>query len=226
MALGWRGQYYRYKEVFLNVASVYKKRADVRMFLEIILSLATISIFLIFALKPTVLTIIGLVREINEKQSTIAGLDLKLRNLTAARNIYNQEAESIPIIESAVPETPDIQVLVRQIQGISAKDSVNLLGFSVGEITFIGKDAKKKTSAEIKPLPEGSKEIPVSISISGDYQNLNAFIKDLENFRRPIKIDSLSINTSETANGKSIVAVITGRFPYLGQNKTAEESKK
>lgn len=217
MALGWRGQYSRYKEVFLNVSVVYKRRADVRMFLEIVLSLSTVIIFLLFALKPTVLTIISLVKEINEKQTAIAGLDQKIRDLNTARNIYSQEASSIPIVESAVPETPDIQTLVGQVQGMASKNSVNLLGFSVGEITIIGTDQKKKTKSDVKSLPEGSREIPVSVSVSGEYQNLNSFLSDLENFRRPFKFDTLGINSTETAEGRSIVAVITGRFPYLEQ---------
>jgi Tfp pilus assembly protein PilO len=217
MALGWRGQYYRYKELFLNIAAVYKRRADVRMFLEIILSLSTVTIFLIFALKPTVITIISLVKEIDEKQNSIATLDKKIQDLNTARNIYSQEASSVSLIESAIPINPDIQVIVGQIQGMASKNSVSLRGFSTGEIVIIGTSQKKKSASDNKPLPGDSKEIPVSITISGDYQNINSFLNDLENFRRQLKIDTLGINSSETAQGKSIVAIITGRFPYLGE---------
>ena len=59
--------------------------------------------------------------------------------------------------------------------------------------------------------------MPVSISVKGNYSNLLAFIKDLENLRIPIKIDSLTINSSQTQEGSIIVGVITARVPFLGQ---------
>lgn len=218
MALGWKGQYTRYKGYFLNITEVYKRRADFRMFLEVILSLSTVIIFLLFALKPTVITIIGLVKEINEKKTTVATLNQKIQDLSAARVLYNQQVQSVPTIEAAVPMNPDVQVLVGQVQGIAAKDSSNLLSFSIGEITIIGPSQKKKSSSKDNPLPGEAREIPVSISISGDYPNLVNFITDLENFRRSIKIDNLTISSSESDKGKTIVLIINGRFPYLGTN--------
>ena len=62
MATGWRGQYIRYRGFFLNIVDLYKKRADLRAFLEVILSISTVTIFLLFALKPTMLTIVSFVK--------------------------------------------------------------------------------------------------------------------------------------------------------------------
>ena len=43
MAVGWRKDYTRYQRYFLNLFAVYKNRDDVKAFLEIVLSLATIT---------------------------------------------------------------------------------------------------------------------------------------------------------------------------------------
>lgn len=219
MALGWRGQYTRYRELFLNILSLYKKRRDLRMFLEIILSLVTIIIFLSFALKPTALTIIALVKEIDEKEKTIVALDQKIANLDIAREVYASIEGLVPIIDSAVPSEPKPERFVEQVQLIAAKNSTQILGVSVGEITLLGtkeKETKKKTS-ELTPLPAPSKEMSVSISISGTYQGIIATIRDLENLRRPIKIDSFGINSTTSESGKIIVAVVSGRIPYIKQ---------
>ena len=45
MKQGWRGQYYRYRGYFLDILNLYKKRSDLRAFVEVILSLSTITIF-------------------------------------------------------------------------------------------------------------------------------------------------------------------------------------
>ena len=92
MALGWRGSYSRYKEFFLNITALYKKKAELRAFLEIILSLSTIIIFLLFALKPTVITIVSLLQQIREKQDTLSGLTQKVSDLQKANNRLTHEA--------------------------------------------------------------------------------------------------------------------------------------
>jgi hypothetical protein len=60
MALGWRQGYSRYRAYFLNIYNLYKQRPDLRMFLEILLSLGAIAIFAAFAVRPTALTIVQL----------------------------------------------------------------------------------------------------------------------------------------------------------------------
>ena len=81
MNQSWRREYLRYKSYFLNVMGRYKERADVKVYLEILLSLATISVFAIFALRPTILTIAGLLKEIETKKETLAKMDEKISNL-------------------------------------------------------------------------------------------------------------------------------------------------
>jgi hypothetical protein len=215
MALGWRGQYARYKDFYLNVLSLYKKRADLRMFLEVMLSLATVIIFSLFALRPTVITIISLVKEIDEKEAVVAALDQKISDLQVARNVYSQELPNIPVIEDSIPTSPSPDIIVRQIEGLSSKNSVQVLGVSVGELTLVGKEVSKNKNNDLKPLPAGTKEMTISIGVTGTFQNLNAVVKDIENLRIPIKVDILGVNASSTEAGRIIVAVISGRIPFL-----------
>ena len=88
MALGWRGQYYRYKDYFLNIVALYKQRRDLRAFLEVILSLSTVIIFVVFALKPTALTIISLYNEIKVKKDTLRVYNAHLESVHFNREEY------------------------------------------------------------------------------------------------------------------------------------------
>lgn len=217
MALGWKGQYVRYREFYLNVMQVYKKNADLRAFLEVSLSLTTVTIFLVFALKPTALTIISLLQTIKEKQSTIASLDLKTRNLQTASGIFEQYQNVIPDVDIAVSTAADPDVITKQIQGIAAKNGVTIMGLSIGQITLIGKDTSPKKTQDYKPLPGNPKEMAISISVKGEYESLINFAKDFENLRVISKIDVFGINSSQTEQAQFIVAIISGRVPYLGQ---------
>ena len=85
MAGGWRSNYLRYRSFFLNIYNVYKRRPDLKMFMEILLSLGTISFFAAFALRPTALTIVDLLEQIDEKETTIEKMDQKIQNLLLSR---------------------------------------------------------------------------------------------------------------------------------------------
>lgn len=215
MALGWRSQYYRYRGFFLNVVSLYKQRAELRAFTEVALSIATITIFLLFALKPTALTIIELAKEIGEKKATIASLDQKISDLREAASVYQQNQNLFPSLDIAISNKPKPDTITRQVEGLAAKNSVSLLGLSVGQVTLLGDSSSTKKSSELTPLPEDSLEMPIAINIQGDYPNLTAFITDLENLRIVSKVDSISVGSSEVNENKVIVALISARIPYL-----------
>lgn len=216
MALGWRSQYARYRSYFLNVLAIYKQKPDVKMFLEIILSLITISFFGVFALRPTVLTIANLLTEIKEKESVVVKMDTKIANLEKAQNTYLNESFRLPIITSSVPLSAEPEKFVRQVEALAAKNSVRVLGMSIGETTIVGKEDAKKKSKETSPLPEDAKSVDVSISLTGSYSALSTFASELLNLRRPVKIDLFGFNSSQAETGASLVLVISGRTPYLG----------
>lgn len=218
MALGWRRGYLRYKSFFLNVIAVYKRRKDLRMFLEIFLSLATISFFAVFALKPTLLTIAELVKEIRTKEETVAKMDEKIQNLDRAQNVYAQEQANISLLKDAIPSAPVPDFFVRQIEGATTKHPITILGMSMGEATLIGEEKVQRRGEELEALPGGAKGITFSISATSGYQDLAAFLSTLQDLRRPVKIDATTINSSETDIGKFIVLVVTGRTPYLRES--------
>ena len=222
MALGWRSQYSRYKGFFLKAFVVYKKRQDVRMFLEIILSMIAISFFASFALRPTVITISELVKEIKSKEQTVAIMDQKIQDLAAAKATFNRESARIPQVLAAVPDSPTPETFVRQIEGLAAKNSLSLLGISVEEVTLVG-EAKPSTSDSETSFPQGARDLTFSANLSGSYPGLLTFLSDLEKLRRPGKIDTVIIATSEKDGVKILTIVVSGRTVYLDQNIKTDE---
>jgi Tfp pilus assembly protein PilO len=215
MALGWRGSYLRYKSFFLNISELYKKRADFRAFIEIVLSISTIIIFLLFALKPTAITIVNLLQEIKQKKETLSALTQKEKNLRIAEALLTQYQTYLPDIDTAVPSVVSPDLLVKQIEGLATKDSVNIVGISVNQVTIVGTTPKTVSPPGAKAAPENASKMPFSVSIKGSYPDLMTFIKDFENLRVITKIDDLEISSSTTNQGRAIVAVISGWEPFL-----------
>lgn len=217
MATNWRDQYQRYREFYLNIQALYKQRADLRAFLEIILSLSTVLIFLLFALKPTALTIISLYNEIKEKQQTVATLDKKISDLASATKLMAANQQFIPDVNAAVSDSARPDLIVQQVQSLAAKDSVTLLGVSIGEVNVIGTNKKDSSGVGTTPLPDNANPMSVSISVKGDYSSVVQLVKDFESLRMTTKIDIVTISASDTEQGRVIVAIISGRVPFLGK---------
>jgi hypothetical protein len=216
MALGWRKEYQRYREQFLNVVKLYQKREDIRVYLEIILSLGTIIFFALFALRPTILTISQLYKDIKSKEEIVIKLDEKINNLEIAQGLVTQKQAFIEIARLSVPGEPTPESFARQIEGLSQASSISLLGISVGEVTLMGDVKKGPQDKDLTPLPEGAMGMQFSLSISGNYQNLYAFLTSLENLRRPVAIDGVSITTNKNDQEEiKITMLVSGRAPFL-----------
>lgn len=207
----------RYREFFLDITNLYKQRPDLRAFIEVILSISTITMFLLFALKPTALTIIDLVKEINEKKAVVSKLDQKISDLQVARNLLNQNQSLIPYLDTAIETLPKPDIVSKQIMGLASKDSVSVSGLSIGQVILVGKDTSARRISEFKPLPGDAREMAISINVQGDYAALSTFARDFENLRITTKIDTLEISTSTSSQGSVIVALISGRVPFTGE---------
>ena len=218
MPSGWRARYLRYQEVFLNIINVYRRRQDVKMFLEIILSASTIAFFSFFALRPTAVTIAELIRDVREKEEIANKMDEKIQNLGKAHLAFDSEGASIGQVEFSVPSNPQPETLVRQIEALATSRSTNILGISIGEITLLG-EAKPKSRQDVEELPEGALGVPFTVSVSGDYPALQNFLADIERLRRPLKIDTVGISSTDQEGVKILVLVSSGRTPYLGDKK-------
>ena len=215
MAFGQRqGSYSRYREYFLKLSLLYNKPGDIRMFIELALSLATLSFFLFFVLRPTVLTITQLFKDVNTKEETIKQLDEKIQNLNTAQNIMDRERKNIEKLDSAIPNGPLPDKFIRQIESIAQKNGSPISALTVDEVTLIGKEGNFKP---IERLPEGTSGLNISISLTGNnYQPLISFLSDLENTRRPLLLDSVSLNSVIIEKDQqSLLMTIVGRVPFL-----------
>lgn len=178
------------------------------MFMEIILSLITISFFGIFALRPTFLTISTLLKEINSKKETIAKMDTKIKNLQTAQNILSQESLRIPMVELSIPVLPQPQTFVHQIEGSATTAQVQILGVRIDETPLKGNTSVKDENM-----------MGFSVSATGSFQNLFSFLKNLENLRNPIKVDVLGVSLTKQETGNILTLVVTGKIPYLEGTK-------
>ncbi len=225
MGQGWKKDYVRYKSFFLNVLSVYNTRPNLKIYLELILSLGTIIVFSVFAIKPTILTIIDINNEIKSKEDVVIKLDNKIRDLKIASSILQKQPTDLKLIDQAVPANAELEIVINQIEKIAATNSVQITSLTSSELLLKGAFTTKKRVNDLNPLIENANELPISLSVSGDYQNLVLFLQSIEDLRRPINFDSFVFNTSKSTEDKKIITLtISGRMPFLMINQVKQDN--
>lgn len=218
MQSSWRGQYSKYKDFFLSAYQTYTKKEEVKMSLEIILSLFTSALFIVFALKPTAITILELLKSIKEKEQTLSLMDQKIVNTQKAKDIFSASQDTITLTLNSVPDHPEPDNLSTQIQGLSSQDGVSVGSISVSPTAILGKGSST-TIPNTDALPDNVNGASFSLNVSSqNYVSLINFLSDLKKLRRAIKIDSVKLSTTDTLGGSALTIAITGRVAYLSNN--------
>ena len=229
MDAGWRRNYLRYKSFFLNMLTQYRERSDWKAYLEILLSLSTISVFSIFALRPTILTIAELIQQIEEKKQTVAKMDSKIQNLGRAQTLYDRQRPNISLLtESTIPKNPKSDVLARQIEGLSAKHQTPVSTFSFGEAVILGESTPvviQNEDGEVveSDFSDSAQQHFTLNSVLGidSYPSALNFLRDFENMRTPPKIDTaeLSVKEDPRNRAKELVLVVDGELIYMTEKE-------
>lgn len=227
MAQGWKRDYTRYKSFFLNIVALYNSKPSLKIYFELILSLTTIVVFALFAIRPTILTILEINNEIKTKESTITKLEKKISDLQKATNILQNESANLSLINQAVPSESEIDKYISQIEFLASNTGVQITSISSTDLLIKGKQEDSKKVNDLSPLPDNPNEMKLSMSVTGSYPNLLNFMTSVENLRRPIQFDNFILNsTKSTSDEKILTLTITGRVPYLVNNKEIKEDVK
>jgi Tfp pilus assembly protein PilO len=201
MAFNWQTELYRYRRYFTDIRRFYHLK-KVRVYTEIVLSILTVAFFLFFAIRPTVITITGLIKEISDKKMVVQKLEEKINNLNLAQQEYLLVQNDLYLVDQALPEDSQISVLVRQIEGLCFKTGVSLEGVQYSSLEIKSRIFKNE------PQP-----VEIKLVVSGDYQNLKNFLYSLNNFRRVFKIDGFGFKTSKEE--EKLTLSISGKTFYL-----------
>lgn len=168
-----------------------RKQQENRRFLrslEITATFITITFFMYFAIRPTVITISSLKGEIESKKLLKTALRSKINDVIQAQDAYSQVQERYQIINTSLPDSPHFFDAAYQIQqtGLGSSLSIDTLTFNLAQPVS---DAKKDPSLAT---------YSVGLNLEGDFPPALKLASELLKNRRLVNIDSLNF-TSEIA---------------------------
>jgi Tfp pilus assembly protein PilO len=204
MNFDWRTEYYRYRRYFFSLGKI-SKTPQIRSFAWLSLTLFAIAFFAIMAIRPTLVTIAKLNREIKDKREASQKLQTKINAIVAAQAQYAKNLDNLPLLEEALPSKSEFPRLAFFLEENASTSAVELKNLTFEKIEVSGKSSSPSAKAN---------SLNFSLSASGDYANLKDFINRLENSRRILELDSIIFNQVKKEEGWQLSIQVAGQASF------------
>lgn len=188
-------KYYRY---FTYIEPVIKNPI-IKTYGYTIFTIIMTGIFILFAIKPTLETIILLQKKLTVQQDSLKKIDKKITDTETAQTNYKNIAPDIKsTIVSYVPSNPDLANLIKSLESSTSETDATISALQFQPISI----DKKTDSNELK-------EITFTFNIEGSYDTLKNVLQNIYTGGRLITIDKLILN--KVASGNILLMNISGK---------------
>lgn len=171
----------RYQRYYTWIGPFLSK-PKTRAYTFLTLSLFCVAFFLFFAIRPTINTIFGLRKQIQDEKSVEKKLQDKINALSQIQAEYGVIQSYLPALNAALPTKADIVDLVKTVEKLANENQASLSAVQIGE-TSLDDSAASITSAAPTVNTQKNKDIskqtfvssiPVSFvfTVEGDYSNI------------------------------------------------------
>lgn len=178
-------------------------QTKVKAYTMLILSLLSMSFFGYFAIRPTLITIATLKRQIKDASFVDSKLQEKINNLSQAQMEYEQIKPDLGIINDALPQDPRFPSFVKIMERIASQSGTTIEGVNFNIINL--STVESSSSA-------GEKTIKFDFTLHGDYSNLTDFLNRLSNAERIVIIDKIGLVKKET---QPLGLTLSGQIFYV-----------
>lgn len=193
----------RYFRYFTYVEPVLKAPI-VRTYGSLILTFISLTVFVIFAIKPTFETILVLQKKLSDEQAVLKQIKQKSQDLrTGIENYQKLDDSTKQKIDTTVPKNLDLGTVVSALEqaALSAEASVSALQFQ--PITM---EKSNDQSFEAKLA-----EISFTFNVEGSFDKQKKVLQSLRQSSRLISVTGLIFNKIEGG----LLMSVTGKAYYL-----------
>lgn len=177
----------------------------IRTYGSTIFTLVVMTVFILFAIRPTIETILVLQKRLGDSNSVLEKINQKANDLTIGKQNYDNLDQNIKTaISTAIPDSADLKTLIQTLKQAAITHEASISALQIQPFVL---EAKNETQ------PGKSADISFTFNIEGAYKDLLALLQDLKSSSRVISIETLSL--SKVSEGSGIIMSITGKAYYI-----------
>ena len=169
-----------------------KKTSD---YIFIIFFLLIFSIFIIFAIKPSLTTAFSLKKEELDLKRVDRIYEEKINSITSIQMQIEENRDNLPLLSQSISEHPEVNKIIEDIKKTADKNSLTINKASIVDINL------SSTNQELQ-------DVKLIMEVGVSFDNLKRFMTDLFSQRRLKIIDNVIINRDKESSSSSDLKVI------------------
>jgi Tfp pilus assembly protein PilO len=201
---------------------------SVQVSLALVLSLFVMSLFIVFALRPTILSIVNLKKTLIESEKILTQLETKVGALQKASTQLEALKPFLSTINTSVPnEGANYSPFTIAVESLARETGTQIESETVGPTLLFSRILSPFAPNKNQKIID----LPFSIRVTGGYNATAEFMNKLLKMERVMMIESVTITRESAAKGvtPTVSLNISGNAYYLADeaqlNKALEVKK-
>lgn len=157
----------------------------------VIIFLLIFSIFIVAAIKPALTTAFSLQREEAELTKLDAKYEEAIISIVNTQSLIEEVRDDLPLYDEALPDRPNVNTLLNDIQTAAAENEITPTSINVGEVNL-----KQVGGIKVKTLK-------ITMEASSSFDKLRGFTDSLITQRRLKAIDQFKIEKNDKIKGST-----------------------
>jgi len=159
--------------------SIFEKKGG--EYTYIIFFLIIFSVFIIFAIRPSLTTAYSLKKEEADLTKLDQVYEEKISNITLIQTQIEENRDNLPLLNQSISEKPEVNKIVEDIKKIADKNSLTINKANIVNINFTTTNKEKQN-------------VKLQMEATASFENLKLFIADVFAQRRLKIINELLIS--------------------------------
>ncbi|MBM3283241.1 hypothetical protein FJY90_03215 [Candidatus Gottesmanbacteria bacterium] len=174
------------------------------VYFTITLSFLTLSFFGLFAIRPTLITATSLIKSVSDLRKLNLDYEEKIGSLIRAQSEYEKIRNSLPMVESAIPNTATFPQLAKALEKFAQLENLKIIQLQIDNVPVTNLAVNNQLQ-----------QYNFNIVISGDYPSLSSYIQHLLNWKRIVNISSLNFNLDISTSSGNLQLSMKGTTYYV-----------
>ncbi len=174
------------KSIFVKNSSEY---------ISIIFFLLVFSVFIIFAIKPSLTTVFSLRKEESDLKKIDKIYEEKIINIISIQTQTEQNRDNLPLLIQSIPEHPEVNKIIEDVKKSADKNSMTINKASIVDINL------SSTNQELQ-------DVKLIMEVGVSFDNFKKFITDIFSQRRLKIVDNVIINRDKESSSSSDLKII------------------
>ncbi|MCG2685934.1 type 4a pilus biogenesis protein PilO [Candidatus Parcubacteria bacterium] len=164
---------------YLRSIRPYLTQPEKKVYTIVGMTLLSLLIFIPLAIRPTLITLSRLLKEIEDGQTALAQLDTKIAALSQAQTNYRQLEPDRNLLKSALPDAPTVDELLEDLALTAGRHRLSLESFQT-----------KKAAPTLNFV----------IELKGTFENFKKALGEIETNPRLLKVTQVTIAQSSLSD--------------------------